>query len=104
MPAGLTSEDYDKLYGPNSAPLRQALGLGGQNNIDMLAPSRGGEGTGGEGGAGGEYIKPDANFQSMLDKGLISYGNKQNHDPTANDEMGYWVNWDKMPQTAFGQP
>jgi hypothetical protein len=105
MPAGLTADDYDKLYGPNSAPLRQSLGLGGQNNIDMLAPSRGEEGNaGGEGGAGGYYIKPDENFQRMIDAGQIEYGNRQNHDPTANDEMGYWVNWDKMPKTAFGQP
>jgi hypothetical protein len=105
MPAGLSADDYDKLYGPNSAPLRQSLGFGGQNNIDMLSPSRGEENNaGGEGGAGGYYIKPDENFQKMLDAGQIEYGNKQNHDPTANDEMGYWVNWDKMPKTVFGQP
>jgi hypothetical protein len=95
--------DLDALYGPLAAPLREALGFGGQNDIDMLAPSRVNE-QGGEGGSGGAYLKPSPALQAMIDAGQVGYGNLQMHDPSAQSEMGYWVNWDKMPQTAFGKP
>lgn len=99
--AGIYNPEVDSEYGANSGALRQALGFGGQQNTDLLASSRStqlGEG-------GGSSIAPDAAMQKMIDAGQIEYGDLQMHDPSQQaGTMGYWVNWDKMPKTAFGQP
>jgi hypothetical protein len=95
------ADDFYAQYGPNAAPLREALGFEGQNDVDMMSPSRISAGGGSDGGQG-DRIQPSPALQRMIDAGQVSYGNLQNHDPSAQDAMGYWVNWDKLPKSPFG--
>jgi hypothetical protein len=98
-----TAADFYDQYGPLAAPLREALGFEGQNDVDMLAPSRI-DPMGGSDSGQGASLHPSAALQAMIDAGQVQYGNLQNHDPSAQDAMGYWVNWDKLPKTAYGSP
>jgi hypothetical protein len=98
-----TAADFYAQYGPLAAPLREALGFEGQNDVDMMAPSRV-DPMGGSDSGQGASITPSPALQAMIDAGQVQYGNLQNHDPSAQDAMGYWVNWDKLPKTAYGNP